>query len=241
MTEPGFCEDKALLIQADLDGELDVAAAAALAAHVQSCAGCAALQRDLAALSSQLRSDIVPYAAPALLRARLNRSTRPTSRSAGPATWAGVAAGAALAASVMLALPSTAPDPFAPLVASHIRALQPGHLVDVESTDQHTVKPWFDGRIDFAPPVKDLAARGFPLVGGRLDYVDGQAAAALAYRRGGHAIDLYVQRGTAPTGETARDGYTIVSWTEGGLALRAISDLNPVELREFVTIWQETR
>jgi anti-sigma factor RsiW len=229
MTDP--CPENTLLIQADFDGELDIAAAAELARHVQSCPGCAELQRDLQALSNRIRTEILPYPASDTLRARMKPKRR--------IPWLAPVAGALLAASVALALPRAAPDSLGPLVDSHIRALQPGHLMDVESTDQHTVKPWFDGRLDFAPPVKDLAAAGFPLIGARLDYLDSHAAAALAYRRDRHPIDLYVQPGTTAATEATRQGYTIITWTDGAFALRVISDLNPTELRQFVRIWRE--
>ena len=128
------------------------------------------------------------------------------------------------------------------VVAGHIRALQPGHLMDVASTDQHTVKPWFDGRLDFAPPVRDFKAEGFPLVGGRLDYLAGRTVAALVYQRRQHVIDLYVW----PDGRHVdlgpangdRSGYNIMRWSRDGMAFWAVSDLNAQELAEFVRLWQ---
>jgi anti-sigma factor RsiW len=141
-----------------------------------------------------------------------------------------------------LVLAPGAPDLTQELVASHIRALQPGHLEDVVSTDRHTVKPWFDGRLDFAPPVKDLAAQGFPLKGARLDYVGGRPVAALVYQRDKHIIDLYVwplaasPRGGKATGE--RDGYNVVNWTADGMTLWAVSDLEADQLRDFAREWR---
>jgi anti-sigma factor RsiW len=118
--------------------------------------------------------------------------------------------------------------------------LQPGHLEDVVSTDQHTVKPWFDGKLDFAPPVKDLAAAKFPLLGGRLDYLNGRAVAALVYGRDKHLIDLFIwpDRGSATPVATVRNGYNAVHWSDGGMTFWAVSDLEARELREFARLWQ---
>ena len=124
------------------------------------------------------------------------------------------------------------------IVAGHIRALQPGHLMDVVSTDQHTVKPWFDGRIDFAPPVRDLKEAGFPLEGGRLDYLAGRPVAVLNYQRRQHIIDVFIwpESGTAEQTATSRSGYNMVRWTANGMAFWAVSDLDPKELAEFVVL-----
>jgi len=128
------------------------------------------------------------------------------------------------------------------VVADHIRALQPGHLMDVVSTDQHTVKPWFDGKLDYAPPVKDLAASGFALIGGRLDYLAGRPVAALAYRHGQHILDFYAwpapRAGDAPPGGGAREGYNFLHWTQDGMVLWAVSDIEAAGLAEFVRLWR---
>jgi anti-sigma factor RsiW len=240
------CEEMHLLIQADLDGELDAAATVVLAAHLRDCGGCAALRQELTDLSGRLRADIPPRSAPASLRRALEARLLPAAppkpsgfrRRLAPLLSFG--AGAAIAAGLVLVLPRGA-DPDAELVASHIRALQPGHLIDVVSSDQHTVKPWFDGRTDFAPPVKDFAAQGFPLIGGRLDYVGGRAVAVLAYRRDKHEIDLYVWPGGGAdgVGTDARDGYNIVRWSHGGMVFRAVSDVEAAQLADFARLWRE--
>jgi anti-sigma factor RsiW len=129
------------------------------------------------------------------------------------------------------------------IVASHIRSLQPGHLYDVQSTDQHTVKPWFDGKIDFAPPVADLAQAGFPLVGGRLDYVDGRPVAALIYQRRLHYINLFMWPSTEKqnlqmASQTAA-GYNILHWTKDGMTFWAVSDLATDELQTFASLSQK--
>ncbi|MCW3474505.1 anti-sigma factor family protein [Limobrevibacterium gyesilva] len=245
---PPACEEMQLLIQADLDGELDAAATAVLAAHLRDCAGCAALQRELANLSGRLHAELRPEAAPASLRRALEARLAPAA--AAPPAPGGFrrrlapllsfGAGAAIAASLALMLPRTGADPDGELVAGHIRALQPGHLTDVASSDQHTVKPWFDGRIDYAPPVMDFVAQGFPLVGGRLDYIGGRPVAALVYRRDKHPIDLFVwpSQGSAEPVMDTRNGYNVLRWARDGMAFRAVSDLNAKELADFARLWQ---
>jgi anti-sigma factor RsiW len=254
------CVEMRLLVQADVDGELPAASAAGVEAHLAGCSDCAALQAQLISFSRRFRQEVTCYTAPeplrAAVRARLaamapaaeggsetanvkhaswwRRLPRPR---LGPATPFG--AGFALAACLALIfiLPQTGGLPDA-VVSDHIRALQPGHLMDVVSTDQHTVKPWFDGRLDFAPPVKDLKPQGFPLVGGRLDYLDDKKVAALIYQRRQHLIDLYVwpdggHLDHGPT-EGSRSGYNFQHWSEDGMAFWAVSDLAPDQLAEFV-------
>ena len=243
MTPPP-CPDQALLVQAELDGELSVAGSAALQVQLEGCAGCRALQAGLLGLSARVRLAGPRHAAPDRLRAMLAARAVPPPRVTGrlmrrPALAFG--AGAALAALVALAL---LPGPVAPLedqaVAGHIRALQPGHLTDVPSSDRHTVRPWFDGRIDYAPPVRDFAGAGFPLVGGRLDYLGGRPVAALVYRRDRHLIDLYVwpAEGETTPAARARNGYAVVTWRDAGMAFLAVSDLEAAQLLEFARLWR---
>jgi anti-sigma factor RsiW len=129
------------------------------------------------------------------------------------------------------------------IVASHIRSMQPGHLYDVESTDQHTVKPWFDGKLDFAPPVVDLKEQGFPLVGGRLDYVDHRNVAALVYQRRKHFINVFVwpeesSAAKLPEVQTIQ-GYNLVYWSHNGMNFCAASDLNIAEIRQFAGLLEQ--
>jgi anti-sigma factor RsiW len=139
--------------------------------------------------------------------------------------------------SLYLALPSAQDRLMEELVSSHVRSLQVDHLSDVVSSDQHTVKPWFNGKLDFSPPVIDLASQEFPLVGGRLDYLDERTVAVLIYRHKLHPINLYIWPGTgrnvAPQGQD-RQGYHLIHWTAGGMNYWAVSDLAASELEFFV-------
>ncbi len=241
---PYDCE-MLLLVQAEFDGELDAAQAAELAVHRRDCPACKAAAATLAR-SRALFSDELYEPAPDDVRARV-MSRLAAARPAPPliarlgAWWRGALGfglGAACAAALafLLVVPG-GPDPVRELVASHIRALQPGHLEDVASSDRHTVKPWFDGRLDFAPPVRDLAAKGFPLKGGRLDYIEGRAVAALVYQRDKHIIDLYIWPQPKPEDgaiETAqRQGYNVVHWSQGGMTFWAVSDVEMNQLVDF--------
>ena len=240
------CE-KTLLVQAEFDGELDAAESASLKAHRERCAVCQETWQTLAASSAAIQG-ATRHTASAALRQRLEqRLPRATvaalsRRVAWTRMGGSFALGAALAASLAMALLPSSSDPLvAAVVDDHVRSLQPGHLEDVVSTDQHTVKPWFDGRLDFAPPVKDLKDVGYPLLGGRLDYLGGHAVAALAYQHGKHPINLFIwpERGTAaPSLSTSRNGYNVIHWQDGGMSFWAVSDLERDELQIFVEDWQ---
>ena len=238
------CSEMALLVQADVDGELDAASAAGVVAHMAGCAECASLHGRLTALAGEVRG-LGRVSAPASLRAGVMGEVRRGRRAWWPG-WFGSAqgwsfgAGLAVAGLVALLWMPGRGDVVGELVAGHVRALQPGHLFDVASDDRHTVKPWFDGRLDFAPPVPDLAAAGFELVGGRLDYLEGRAVAALAYRRRLHVIDVFVwpDATIAEALEGSRNGYNYVRWRAGGMTVWAVSDLDIRELREFSVAWR---
>jgi anti-sigma factor RsiW len=247
-----------LLVQAEFDGELDAAQAAQLQAHRVSCPECQAAEAALARSRELLQGEL--YAPmPEALRQRLLAQARaaqpwparPPSigsrfrRWGHPAVGFGVGAACAAVLAFLIVVPGEQ-GLSEQIVAGHVRALQPGHLEDVASTDQHTVKPWFLGKIDFAPPVKDLAAAGFPLKGGRLDYIDGRSVAALVYQRDKHIINLFVwptgtALGAVSSPETAeRNGYNVVHWTQDGMNFWAVSDVERKQLRDFAAEWQRT-
>ncbi len=254
MTNAMNCAEAELLIHALLDGELDAGHTRDVEAHVASCASCAAKLEAFRAMRAGIAAARLKEAAPAALRSRIEAAlpapsaqiiaprqfARPSRRSFFGGFVAGSALSAALAASLVLTVfrndqEQTIADE---VVSAHIRSLQAGHLMDVETSDQHTVKPWFDGKVDVAPPVIDLTAEGFTLVGGRLDYIGGEPVASVVYQRRKHVINLFVaQRLGSPRASTSArtiQGYNLRHWSHGGLEFWAVSDLEGSELNEFV-------
>lgn len=250
------CKEVQRLQGADLDGELGPPNAASLAAHRSDCADCSREYAQLKALRGQVRASGTRYAAPAGLAQRVHaalpapqsvpapaatRAERPRTR--WPWAWINFgAAAAAMAAFIVtlglfLARPVDSSRLDDELVASHYRALQVDHLTDVASSDQHTVKPWFTGKLDFSPPAYDLAAKGYTLIGGRLDYLGGRNVAALAYQHRKHVINVFIWPDAtgAAAGEGARSehGFHLLGWRDDGLAFRAVSDAAPRDLAEL--------
>jgi anti-sigma factor RsiW len=236
------------LLHAYVDGELDLANTRETERHLQNCADCLETENAIRDLRGALTSEATAYRAPPHLRrnvrAALRREAKATQQTLSP--WLMFATGAAFAAlilgfALLQTTRATRTDAIvSQVVANHVRSLLASQLVDVVSSDQHTVKPWFDGKIDFAPEVRDLSTNGFPLVGGRLDYLDGKTIAALVYHRNKHPINLFIMpalttRSTSPTAVTRR-GYNVFSWTNNGMKYWAISDLNQAELREFTEL-----
>ena len=245
---------QALLLQADFDGELDAAQSAALQTHLESCAIC---ERALSRLqrARSLLALAPGFVAPDRLRSRVRELASSRSRSdaalrggaQGFATrlgylvsGAGVGAVAAALLTVVFlgAQSSRVADS---VVDNHLRAMQsPAHLVDVASSEHHTVKPWFAGQIDFAPRVKDLEAFDYHLSGGRVDVIDGHNAAVLVYRAGGHTIDVSIQpreSGTVSAPAQLR-GFNVRRFEDGDFSVWAVSDLNARELDAFVERWR---
>jgi anti-sigma factor RsiW len=245
MTVMENCENL-LLVQAEFDGELDAAEAARAMHHRASCAVCRVAYAEFEAARALLHADAPYHRAPESLRRAIvaGLGEKTPQRAHAPAWWrdgASFGLGAAMAATIaLLVIAPAQQDLIDQIVAGHVRALQPGHLEDVVSTDQHTVKPWFDGKLDFAPPVKDLAAKNFPLLGGRLDYLGGREVAALVYGRDKHVIDLFIwpDRGRLTPSNGARQGYNVIHWSGSGMNFWAVSDLEAGELRAFAQQWQ---
>jgi anti-sigma factor RsiW len=237
------CEQARLLVHALVDGELDASHTQDLEAHVATCAECAAELKVAGQVHKDLAGADLRYEAPVLLRRRIERllpagQARASRRDLLKGFGLGVGL-SAVAASGLFFLAMRNEDQerlLGEVVSAHLRSLQADHLLDVQSTDQHTVKPWFNGRLDVAPPVVDLTAQGFTLIGGRLDSIDGKAVAAIVYRRRIHVINLFAV--AAPTERRAAmmqivQGFNIRHWAEQGVSLWAISDINPEELQEF--------
>src|SRR5260221_3844182 len=254
------CEETRLLVHALIDGELDAGHASEVEAHVASCPGCAARLRDYRVMRQGLAAPALRHQAPAALRARIEGAlplrlavvpgTVPSRRSMLKGLAMGSVLSGALAASLVVFVMHRQEDQrlLGDVVSAHLRSLQGDHLIDVQSTDQHTVKPWFNGRLDVAPPVIDLTAQGFTLIGGRLDYLDGKPVAAIVYKRRAHVINLFVAQVAAQVttrvttlvvGPERRatveqvQGFNIWRWTRSDLGFWAVSDINADELQEF--------
>jgi anti-sigma factor RsiW len=238
------CDEAEILLQALIDNELDAAHAREVEAHVAGCARCAAQLVTFRDLRQALQGSELRYAAPASLRDSIGRAipkpvTSASRRSLLKGFVLGGAVSALAAASVTFVIVRQDRDSrvVGEAISAHLRSLQADHLSDVVSTDQHTVKPWFNGRIDLAPPVIDLTAQGFTLIGGRLDYIDAKPVAVIVYRRRVHVINLFVAQGLGPSLPAPRletvQGFNILRWTDQGLNLLAVSDLNRDELEEF--------
>jgi anti-sigma factor RsiW len=246
------CNEVRLLLEAHSDGELDLVRQLELEAHLRVCPECALRARGIADRRNALRDSIPRFNAPSQLRERIRTqlrageapSTQRVSRSL-PVQWTfwnlgGMAASIALALLVGYNLGNTHAHRNSLLdeaISEHARSLQVGHLMDVISTDQHTVKPWFIGKIDFSPPVVDLADAGFPLAGGRLDRIDDRPAAALVFHRRLHSINVFVWPSTGGEVSTFNgkgNGYNARGWSQGGLNFLAVSEISAAELEQFV-------
>jgi len=242
------CADLRRLLHAHVDGELDAVNSLELERHLKTCAACAAGEKSIRSLSTALQQAPLRHSAPASLRNQIRQlagESKAESRS--PVVdfsmlWKWLAIGAtAFAVLTLMLRPAGISDRDQLLneaVAGHVRSLMAEHLMDVVSTDQHTVKPWFDGKLDFAPEVKDFAADGFSLVGGRLDYLGGRAVAALVYKHNKHFINVFVWPATGDQKTETADlrGYSIINTTAHNLHYCFVSDLNAKELGDLAAL-----
>jgi anti-sigma factor RsiW len=249
------CEEAHPLVNAYVDGELDVVKCLEVEAHLNGCAVCAREEASLRALHTVLSNSSLYYEAPAQLERRVRAAVREARRTESGwgfplrrYSWVGAAAAAVLFLAIIVkgALPlgSSAGELTArEVVDDHLRSLTGNHLTDVLSSNQHTVKPWFDGRLHFTPPVEDLGPEGFPLIGGRLDYLDNRPVAAVVYRRRQHVINLLIAPAeraadTRPASQV-RAGYNIAHWTKSGMSYWAVSSLSAAELDKFAQLVSE--
>jgi anti-sigma factor RsiW len=245
------CNESLLLLEAHADGELDIGRHIELEAHLKACPACQRRLEAIAARGARIRDSVPRFSASPQLREKIHASLRAEAQGAAqrkplrfPVAWrqwnlAGLAASVAVALLAGFAWGNHHARSSAVLdeaFAEHMRSLQASHLMDVASTDRHTVKPWFAGKLDFSPPVADLADIGFPLVGGRLDQIDGRSAAALVFRRRLHAINLFVwpaREGIPLPHRASESGFNAQGWTQGGLNFLAVSEIPVADLEQF--------
>jgi anti-sigma factor RsiW len=239
------CAETEILLHALLDGELDAGHARDVEKHLEDCPRCTAQLGAYREMQQAMSAAQLRYTAPMSLRRRIEMalpSAPPRAanrRSVLKGFVMGTALSTAMAASLLVAVIRTDQDQrlLGDVITAHVRSLQGEHLTDVQTSDQHTVKPWFNGKVDVAPPVVDLTAQGFRLIGGRLDYIDGRAVASIVYRRRTHVINLFVAQGAGSEHHGANEtvqGFNIRRWTAQGLEFFAVSDVNAEELQEFV-------
>ena len=246
------CDYARTVLHGYLDGELDTTRAAEFERHLEACKECAnSLEAGESLRSSLQRSELYECAPASLrkkVRADLDEATmRPPALQIFAWRWLAVAAAILIVASVSWYVwprastgAASAPFTAAEMIDAHIRSLQPGHLTDVASTDQHTVKPWFAGKLDFAPPVKDFSEEGFPLVGGRLDVLAGRNVAAIVYTRRKHIIYVFVLPPKEPDTPIhppgLRQGYQWLHWRRQGMEYCAVSDVSLSDLHELAQL-----
>ena len=243
------CEQVQELINAYIDGELDLVNNLEIEGHLGECEVCQSEYRGHLNLVALVQRGAQYFAAPEMLKKRIERQIDTNvSKPLFSRRWLAIAAAVILALSGGLMLKilaarsqSNTDDLLAhEVVSSHIRSMMLNHLVDVPSSDQHTVKPWFNGKLDFAPDVKDPADQGFPLIGGRLDYIDNRTVAALVYQRRKHSINLFIWPASAikdqPAQQFSINGYNIIHWTSSGSTYWAVSDVNSADLSEFARL-----
>jgi anti-sigma factor RsiW len=249
------CDDARILLHAQLDGELDAARDFELTRHIEGCADCTREFEAMRALRSRLKSGEFHFAAPKGLEHRVRHAIshaphapreRKVRRILGAAAPLAIAAVLLILFVPMLLQPALSDRIAGEVVASHVRSLMGSHLTDVVSTDQHTVKPWFAGKLDFSPIVADFASDGFKLMGGRLDYIDDRPVAAVVYQHGRHLINLFMwPTGTggsaARMGELTRMGYNVVHFRKDSMECWLVSDMQASELERFANLIESSK
>ena len=241
------CDESARLIDAYLDGELDAATCLRVEEHLAGCPACQEKLESRQILTSLVAEEAPRYTASPFLATRIRAMLREEEPVPTKAPWwsflslrwiySGVGTALAVVAfTLFFAAPGAFPERAQEGINDHIRSLQVNHLMDVASTDQHTVKPWFAGKLDYSPQVIDLKTQDYPLIGGRLDVLGGRNVAAIIYQRRKHYINLFVwPSDAAAIGDraTEKDGYHVISWTQNGMNYMAVSELGVKELKDF--------
>jgi anti-sigma factor RsiW len=250
------CTHSQQLIECYADGELDAVTSASVETHLEYCAACQRMLERLSSLRVLVKEAIPCQAAPESLANRIRSSVKsvdsPPARSS-PRWWEWLKPAALVAATAAVTWVATLQFTQSSqkqvlaqeVISSHARAAITGHLADIDSSERHTVKPWLSSKLDFSPPVPDLASAGFPLTGGRLDYIGRRPVAVLIYQRRKHVIDLFVwperEAHTATTETLSQQGYQIVNWNERGMSFWAVSDLNAAELKTFALTYSSAK
>jgi len=248
------CHD---FIDAYIDNELDVATAILVKQHLRDCSRCQQILESRKVVGALLNNPQVPFEVPDSLLGKIQSALPATASSAkygsgrrSVIAWFSVPLALAAAFAVVLGLvflyQGTTLDRSRSnalaneVMSSHLRSLLATHLLDVPSTDQHTVKPWFDGKLKFSPPVLDFTDHGFRLIGGRLDYLNGREVAALVYQRNKHIINLFIwpsESGSNTAGQSfVKDGYNVLHWEHYGFEFWAVSDVNAADLKTFANL-----
>ena len=246
------CRETQDLLNAYVDGELDSAGSVGVESHVQACASCLAEVENLHALASAIENGALRFKAPHRLRKNVQTAIREANpdvrRSFFDWRWASALASLVLIVAVTWAITNQRARSSEEallvndIVSSHVRSMMANHITDVESSDSHTVKPWFGGKLDYSPPAKDLTSQGFRLVGGRMDYLDHRPVAAVVYQRSQHFINLFVWP-VSDSGikeeQLARQGYNLIHWTKSGMTYWLVSELNLAELQQCAELLKE--
>ncbi|MFI5323712.1 MAG: anti-sigma factor family protein [Thermodesulfobacteriota bacterium] len=247
------CSEIRELIYAYIDGELDLVHSLDIEKHIGKCSACTTTFKNLEVLRSAINTDSLYYSPPygfqnMILKGVLKKDKAEAIKSYLSSHLVGIGTFAIIAALIILVFIPTLSDVSSDnllmneIITSHVRSLMADHLTDVTTSDRHTVKPWFNGKLDFSPQVQDFADHGFTLVGGRLDYLNDRAVASLVYRHKLHLINLYIWPSEGGIDirvkSRSKKGYNLINWDKSGMTYWAISDLNNIELQEFVKLIQ---